>query len=82
MKKEEGSRGGGVGDNVLENNNNNTTNKKYYNSMQQLLTSAQVEILNDNQPTVLHSVDAMAVVDLVIACDGCVAVICHCYSRS
>ena len=73
MKKEEGSRGGGVGDNVLENNNNNT-NKKYYNSMQQLLTSAQVEILNDNQPTVLHSVDAMAVVDLVIACDGGVAV--------
>ena len=75
MKKEEG-RGVGnnnVGDDVLE-NNNNTTNKKYYNSMQQLLTSAQVEILNDNQPTVLHSVDAMAVVDLVIACDGGVAV--------
>ena len=38
-----------------------------------------MEILNDNQPTVLHSVDAMAVVDLVIACDGGVAVwLCGC----
>jgi hypothetical protein len=41
-----------------------------------------VEILNDNQPTVLHSVDAMAVVDLVIACDGGVAVwLCECHGH-
>ena len=30
-----------------------------------------------------HPIEGVvAVVDLVIACDGCVAVICHCYSRS
>ena len=41
-----------------------------------------MEILNDNQPTVLHSVDAMAVVDLVIACDGGVAVwLCECHGH-